>query len=118
MNGNYYVDTVKHTKAPKSAYLCDITAHKVVIVPGVKVASQPKTAEIKKTDKNTGRKYTIASGDTLWRLASKFLGSGSKYMQIYNSNKSAIESAAKKYGKSSSSNGHWIYPGTVINIPG
>ncbi len=118
LNGNYYLDTVKHSKAPRSGYTCDITAHKVVIVPGVKVASQPKTATVKKENKNTGRKYTIVSGDTLWGISSRFLGSGSKYMQIYNSNKSTIESAAKRYGKSSSSNGHWIYPGTVLNIPG
>lgn len=118
LNGNYYIDSVKHTKAPKSGYTCDISAHKVVIVPGVKVASQPKTANVKKTNKNSGRKYTIVSGDTLWGIATRFLGSGAKYTQIYNSNKSTIESAAKKYGKSSSSNGHWIYPGTVLTIPG
>ena len=28
-----------------------------------------------------------------------------------------IEAAAKSHGKSSSGNGHWIYPGTVLSIP-
>lgn len=65
-----------------------------------------------------GEDYTIVSGDTLWRISTKFLGSGAKYMQIYNTNKSTIESAAKSHGKSSSSNGHWIWPGTVLTIPG
>ena len=32
--------------------------------------------------------------------------------------KAAIEAAAKKYGRSSSSNGWWIYPGTVLKLPG
>ena len=61
--------------------------------------------------------YTIKKGDTLWAIAKKFLGSGNKWKSIYNANKSVIEKAAKKHGKSSSSTGHWIYPGTVINIP-
>ena len=29
----------------------------------------------------------------------------------------AIEETAKKHGKSSSNSGHWIYPGTVLQIP-
>ena len=37
---------------------------------------------------------------------------------IYSLNKTAIEAAAKKYGRSSSSNGWWIYPGTVLKLPG
>ena len=41
-----------------------------------------------------------------------------KWQSIYNLNKAAIEAAAKKYGRSSSSNGWWIYPGTVLKLPG
>lgn len=51
-------------------------------------------------------------------ISTKFLGSGAKYMQIYNANSGTIESTAKSHGKSSSSNGHWIYPGTTLTIPG
>lgn len=65
----------------------------------------------------SGTNYTIKSGDTLWNIAKKKLGNGSKWKSIYNANKSVIEAAAKKRGKASSSNGHWIYPGTVITIP-
>lgn len=64
-----------------------------------------------------GSKYEIKKGDTLWRLAYKNYNSGSKYIKIYNANKKVIESAAKKHGKASSENGHWIFPGTVIYIP-
>ena len=46
------------------------------------------------------------------------LGNGTKWQSIYNLNKAAIEAAAKKYGRSSSSNGWWIYPGTVLKLPG
>ena len=46
------------------------------------------------------------------------LGNGTKWQSIYNLNKAAIEAAAKKHGRSSSSNGWWIYPGTVLKLPG
>lgn len=65
-----------------------------------------------------GTKYTIVKGDTLWNIAKLKLGKGSRWTEIYNANKSVIESAAKARGKASSSNGHWIFPGTEIIIPG
>ena len=62
-------------------------------------------------------KVGIKSGDTLWAIAKKKYGNGAAYTKIYNANKSVIEATAKKYGKKSSSNGHWIYPGTKLTIP-
>lgn len=61
--------------------------------------------------------YTIKSGDNLWKIAQKFLGSGTKNTEIYEANAEIIEATAKKYGKSSSNNGWWIYPGVTIQIP-
>lgn len=81
------------------------------------------TATVTKEDRSTDNKtattqtYTVKSGDCLWNIAKKYYGNGSKYTAIYNANKSAIEADAKKHGKSSSSNGHWIYPGLVLTIP-
>ena len=60
--------------------------------------------------------YTIKSGDTLWQIAERFLGSGSKWQTIYNANKDIIESTAKKHGYKSSDNGYLIFPGTTIKI--
>lgn len=65
-----------------------------------------------------GSNYTVVSGDTLWGIASKKLGSGSKWTQIYDANAGTIEAEAKKHGKSSSDHGHWIWPGEVLTIPG
>ena len=65
-----------------------------------------------------GSTYTVVSGDTLWGIASKKLGSGSKWTQIYDANAGTIEAEAKKHGKSSSDHGHWIWPGGVLTIPG
>lgn len=69
------------------------------------------------TGKTTTTSYTVKRGDTLWNIAKKYLGSGAKWKTIYNANTSTIEAAAKKMGRASSSNGHWIYPGTVLVIP-
>lgn len=66
----------------------------------------------------TASTYTIKKGDTLWGISKQFYGAGSKWKTIYEANKDIIESTAKKYGKKSSDNGHWIYPGVTLTIPG
>ena len=61
--------------------------------------------------------YTVGKDDTLYLIAKKLLGDGSKWTEIYDLNKDAIEEAAKKDGCASSSNGNIIYEGTVLKIP-
>lgn len=68
-------------------------------------------------DSSGGGLYTVVKGDTLWKIASMKLGAGTNWPQIYDANKEVIESTAKKYRKSGSDHGHWIYPGTVLTIP-
>ena len=48
----------------------------------------------------------MKSGDTLWAIAKKFLGNGSRYTEIYEANKAII-----------GSNPNLIYPGQVFTIP-
>lgn len=50
--------------------------------------------------------YTVKSGDSLWKIAQKNLGSGSRWQEIYDLNKSVI-----------GSNPNLIYPGQVYNMP-
>lgn len=54
--------------------------------------------------KSTGY-YVVKSGDTLWAIAKKYYGDGTKYTKIYNANKSVI------------SNPSLIYPGQKLVIP-
>lgn len=71
-------------------------------------------ARINNTDVTT---YTIKKGDTLYRIAKKFLGSGSKKSIIYNLNKQTLDKAAKKRGYKSSKKGTRLFKGTKIKIP-
>jgi hypothetical protein len=81
---------------------------------GSKTASKKKTRQKTKT---SAKSYTVKSGDTLYTIARKQLGDGSKRTKIYSLNQKTIEAAAKKHGRKSSSNGHWIYPGTELKLP-
>lgn len=49
--------------------------------------------------------YTIEKGDTLWGIAAKFLGNGSKYPEIFEANREVIEDPDK------------IFVGQKIRIP-
>lgn len=51
------------------------------------------------------------------KIAKKQLNDASLWKTIYSLNKKAIEAEAKKRGRKSSSNGHWIYPGTKLKLP-
>ena len=89
------------------------------------VGSTPNTTSTSEQSRSTDGKatttanYTVRTGDTLWGIAKAKYGNGSKWTVIYDANKSVIESTAeKRRGKGKgSSNGRWIYPGTVLVIP-
>lgn len=84
-----------------------------------KNVSNDNTVTVSNTTKSvkTNKNYTVKSGDCLWNISKKFYGTSNKWKTIYEANKTVIEQTARKYGKKSSSNGWWIYPGTVLVIP-
>ncbi len=49
--------------------------------------------------------YTVAAGDTLWGIATRFLGNGARWPEIHEANKDKIE------------NPNLIYPGQTLVIP-
>ena len=93
-----------------------------ITVTSQKVQAKKATTTTTKRPAATTTSYTIKQGDTLWKIAKKFLGAGSKWETIYKLNKEIIESTAKKRWKAAginrdSQHGHWIFPGTKIKIP-
>lgn len=106
-----------------SIELKEYRAYGVTTVKVKKDKSSSKSKVTKKSSKKSSQKktkdssYTVKSGDTLWIIAKRFLGSGSKWKSLYSANKSAIEKAAKNHGYASSATGHWIFPGTKLTMP-
>lgn len=70
-----------------------------------------------RTNRKIVKSYTIKKGDTLCKISKGVYGSVKYWKKIYEANKQIIEKVAKKYKKKNSDYGHWIYPGTILNIP-
>ena len=70
-----------------------------------KVTSVSKTRP-KSENAPSSKTYTVKSGDCLWKISSTYLGSGSKWNEIYEANKSVV-----------GGNPNLIYPGQVLTIP-
>lgn len=58
-----------------------------------------------KTPGSVPKLHRVESGDTLWAIAEKTLGSGSRYMEIFEANKPMLSDPDK------------IYPGQMLRIP-
>jgi nucleoid-associated protein YgaU len=67
--------------------------------------------------RQTSVTYVVQPGDTLWGIATRFLGAGAKYPLVYAANKATIEATAHQHGFSSSNNGSRIWPGEKLVIP-
>ncbi len=93
-----------------------IYAGQVLVIPSASDKASTSNTHTKTTTQNsgnttttpepkTGTTYTVQSGDSLWNIAEKYYGDGSKYNLIYNANKDKI------------SNPNSIYAGQVLAIP-
>lgn len=114
-DGIYYLDKVTTKIGGNGASQQTFEAHLVGNrMDGANVVLDPKEEP---GETGEGTKYTVVKGDTLWTISEQFLGTPLRYAEIYDLNKGVIEAEAQKRGKKDSSNGHWIFPGTVLQIP-
>lgn len=114
-DGVYYIDEVVTKISGNGASQQSISAHRV----GYRMDDATVMIDAKQELKEAGEgtSYTVVKGDTLWSIADALLGSPLRYAEIYNINKEVIEATAQERGKNDSSNGHWIFPGTILLIP-
>ena len=82
------------------------TREKIIVAAG-NVDGISKVDEDIKTEHETpeGAFHTVEKGDTLWAIAEKAYGDGSKYMVIFEANKPMLSHPDK------------IYPGQKLRIP-
>jgi len=71
----------------------------------VATVQNTRPAESSPAPKVTAKSYAVAKGDTLWAIAKKYYGDGSKYTKIFEANKGVLK------------NPNVIYPGQVLALP-
>jgi len=90
---------------------------KRIILPPVQTTVAVKTVQAKEPARSgsppPAKTHTVAKGDSLWAIAKKYYGDGSRYPEIYNANKTTIDSRNKGTGNPK----YTIYPGQVLTIP-
>ena len=114
-DGTYYLDEVVTRIGGNGASQQSLSMHRVgyrMDDAVVLIDAQPE-----EVSSGEGGSHTVVKGDTLWTIAEEYLGSPLRYAEIYNLNRDVIEEAAKGRGKRDSSNGHWLVPGTELQIP-
>ena len=100
---------ITYTVGFKEARSITITTSKQAVAPKKRPVEKKMTVVVKE-------------GDTLWTLAEKHLGAGSKWRIIYDLNCDIIEKTAIEHRRAAndknywrgSNGGHWIFPGTVL----
>mgnify|MGYP003373438685 CR=1 FL=1 len=114
-DGTYYLDKVTSKIGAGGASQQSFEAHRVGYrMDNAMIQVDP---EEEKGPEGAVTAYTVQKGDTLWKIAEELLGSPLRYAEIYNLNKEVIEAEARERGKKDSSNGHWLFPGTQLQIP-
>jgi len=114
-DGTYYLDQVVTKIGGNGASQQSLTMHRVGYrMEDAEVVIDAQPEEIPSGDAGA---YTVVKGDTLWTIAGQCLGSPLRYAEIYDLNKDVIEAAAQGRGKKNSSNGHWLVPGTELQLP-
>ena len=81
------------------------------------------TSKIKQKRKRANKvpgptKYVVQDGDSLYTIAKKQYNAPERRKDIYEANQEIIEETAEGWGRKDSWDGHWIYPGCELQLPG
>ena len=96
------VDLGKHLGAKVIATACPFCM--VMMSDGVKAFDKEEEVETE-DDEAESQMHTVVSGDTLWKIAKKYYGNGSRYPEIFEANRPMLTHPDK------------IYVGQVLRIP-
>lgn len=88
---------------------------KRIILPPIKKApattKEPERAG--KPAAASSKTHTVVKGDSMWAIAQKYYGNGSRYPELYKANQATIDGRNKGTGNPK----YTIYPGQVFTIP-
>lgn len=93
-----------------------IEAKNITVKTTTTATAKAKSSSAKRSTEKTTT-HVVKFGDNCWNIALKYYKNGLEWPKIYKANKEIIEQTAKKYGRSSSDNGWWIYPGIRLVVP-
>ena len=97
---------VEGDKAIIKGDVSDQTALEKIIVAAGNITGISKVeTQVTAVDEKEPVLHTVAKGDTLWKIAQKHYGNGSRYTAIFEANKPMLSDPDK------------IYPGQVLRIP-
>ena len=94
-------------------YQIKFVAAKGLAVDAKRPASAAAYNQLSRSGGQQQASYTVKSGDSLWSIAQRVLGQGSRYGEIYQLNQGIIDSRNKK-----GADKYQIYPGQILKMPG
>ena len=83
----------------------EVSARQVKVEVTTRKAPLPSSSNTRTDNRVQAKTHTVVPGDNLWNIAKAYLGSGSRYTEIYNLNRDKIK------------NPNLIYPGQVLKLP-
>lgn len=93
------------------------------VLPTGTIHNATETLREDRTTPDHASTYTVQQGDTLYTIAKKQLGSGTRYTVIYKLNKKAIDKANKAYNREQNLkrkrkvNRYYVAPGMTLTLP-
>lgn len=103
--------------AEGSDIICDIVLRQYRTYSTYVVSTTSGTAvSTQSSGRIVPQSVTVAKGDTLWTLAKRYYGDGSRYYELYRKNQAVIEGAAGENDLICSESGRYLFAGTVLSL--